>query len=178
MREWATSGRILLAAANLALIAILLWELDHPPGGSPLPPVAPVSPAHTVEPTLPTSHPAPRTRYRAIVERPLFEPSRRPPQPALPVTAAAPPAREPTQYRLSAVVIHGEHRTAIFQRRSSGETVPVAEGERLETWTLASLHADRATLTKDGQEITLQLRPHEPRAHTRENAFGPLAGVE
>ncbi|MCB1739416.1 MAG: hypothetical protein KDK91_03540 [Gammaproteobacteria bacterium] len=102
------------------------------------------------------------------LERPLFEPGRRPPpeEPEEPVnvveTAPAPPPEpiEPPSVQLDAVVLTGARRLALFSG-GAVEALRVTEGGLVEGWTVAEIREHEVVLRKADQEQVLDLRRFE-----------------
>ena len=106
----------------------------------------------------PASSPAPRlvtlpplTHYAAIVERPLFSPSRRPPA----VAAGAPSAEG--RYRLLGVVASGPRKKAFIADGS--RRLDLAEGEAIDGWTVKKIGTDSIVLTSPTGDTVLKLKP-------------------
>lgn len=160
----------LLTISGAALAAILMLELRPGPAvpvqtdttrqgaaeeGEPL--------AASPSPTL--SLPPPDT-FTEMVERPLFNPSRRPHERdggngMGTGSALAAASRDDIRLVLTAVIIHGEDRLALLRNREAGEILSVRAGERVGSWSLAEVHADRVVLEKQGSRVTLALRRFE-----------------
>jgi hypothetical protein len=134
-------------AAACAVIAVWPWLF---------PPV----PATRLLATAPASAPAPAlaalpplTSFSAIVERPLFSPSRRPPPGA---NATAGPLVA-SRYRLLGVLATGPKKRAFLA--DGARRIDVAEGERLDGWTVKQIGADSVRLTSPDGEAVLTLKP-------------------
>ena len=94
----------------------------------------------------------------AVLARPLFSPSRRPPAEA----EAAPPAplQEPARavWRVEGVIDAGGTRRAILRREGAAAGIHAAEGDTVEGWTLRSISADRVILVSPAGETILPAR--------------------
>lgn len=107
--------------------------------------------------------PAPRqampeqARFSAIVERPLFSMSRRPPA-AEPVMATTPTL----DISLAGVVVSTRESFALVKPNAGGEPMRVKEGEAISGWTVARIDADRILLRHEGTEAELRLDFAEP----------------
>lgn len=88
-----------------------------------------------------------------IVQRPLFEPERRP---RLPERIEEPVPDAP-RVRLSAVSVSSDVRIAVVQELDSGRTRRVREGERLSAWTIAEVQPDQIVLRWKDKETTIPL---------------------
>jgi type II secretory pathway component PulC len=93
---------------------------------------------------------APFTDFAAILERPLFAPSRRP----TPVEKAATVAIE-SRYRLQGVVSVGNARHALIAPVTGGAALELSEGDALEGWSVKTIESDRIVLTSPAGEATL-----------------------
>jgi general secretion pathway protein N len=80
----------------------------------------------------------------AILDRPLFSPSRRPPQPPV----VAPVAQRPPDlaWRLAGSTIRPGTREALFTQDGQ-QSRPVKEGDQLDGWNVSKIELDRVTLT-------------------------------
>lgn len=121
-----------LAAAAAApwLLAPSAWLGPAPaPGGAAAAPALPATPAMQT--------------FAALVERPLFTASRRPPP-----VAAAPAAGDLLlgRYRLSGVVVTPTRRIVLLREADSGKTLSVAQGERVGDWLVADVTRARIVL--------------------------------
>jgi general secretion pathway protein N len=138
-----------LGAAAILFAALAAWPWLAPPVPATRPPAAP--PANPPAPALAAL--APLANYAAIVERPLFSPSRRP-------APGAPSALGPSvesRYRLLGIVATGTKKKAFIAdgaRRSE-----IAEGETLDGWTVQEIGRDRVRLTSPSGEALLKLAP-------------------
>lgn len=111
--------------------------------------------------------PAPDGRFRAMVERPLFSPTRRPPPPPPPALAplAAPPVALPPPapaLSLSGVIAGGGGGVALLRRPQDAAPVPVALGGRIDGWTVAEIRPRSIVLRRDDRSVTVDL-PQPPR---------------
>ena len=105
--------------------------------------------------------PAPRSAatLAAVVERPLFSPSRRPPPPAVaPAAPAAPLEAAAPAWRVEGVIDAGGVRRAILRRAGAASSVHAAEGDAIEGWTVRSISADRVILGSPSGEAILPAR--------------------
>jgi hypothetical protein len=135
------------ATAACALMAVWPWLFPPVPATRPLA----TAPASTPAPAL--SALPPLTNFSAIVERPLFSPSRRPPPG---VSAAAGPLVA-SRYRLLGVLATGPKKRAFLA--DGARRVDVAEGERLDGWTVKQIGADSVRLSSSDGEAVLTLKP-------------------
>ena len=135
------------AAAVCAVIAVWPWLSTPVPATRPLT----TAPASTPVPALATLPPL--ANFSAIVERPLFSPSRRPPPGTN--TAAAPLVA--SHYRLLGVVATGPKKRAFLA--DGARHLDVAEGERLDGWTVKQIGADSVSLSSSEGEAILKLKP-------------------
>jgi hypothetical protein len=134
-------------AAISALIAVWPWLSPPVPANRPLA----TAPTSTPAPAL-TALP-PLASFSAIVERPLFSPSRRPP----PGTSTAAAPLVAGRYRLLGVVASGPKKRAFLA--DGARHIDIAEGERLDGWTVKQIGADSVLLSSSEGEATLKLKP-------------------
>lgn len=89
-----------------------------------------------------------------ILERPLFSPSRQPPDNA-PMGEAAKTEKEPLKLpgRLEGTAVLPGIREALFEREGD-KPLAVKEGQTIDGWTIASIQPDRVILrSDDGEQI-------------------------
>jgi hypothetical protein len=142
---------VLGAAAILcAVLAVWPWIVPPLPATRPLaaPPASTPSPALAALPLL--------TGYGAIVERPLFSRSRRPPAGA---AAALGPSIE-SRYRLLGIVAAGPKKKAFVA--DGARRLDITEGDTLDGWTVKEIGPDRMVLASPAGEATLRLKPVAP----------------
>jgi hypothetical protein len=135
------------SAAICAVIAA--WPWLSPPVPSARPRAA--APSSTPAPVL-TALP-PLTSFSAIVERPLFSPSRRPP----PGTDAALAPSVAGRYQLLGIVATGLKKRAFLA--DGARHFDIAEGDRIERWTVKQIGTDSVLLSSSEGETVLKLKP-------------------
>jgi general secretion pathway protein N len=111
----------------------------------------------------------PASALTATRERPLFAPTRRPPQP--PVKAEAlpppppppPPPAEPEKPQLTlvgTVTVTGEPQNiAVVRDQATNRLVRLHVGEEVSGWSLRSVDSRTMTVAKNSQTVTLSLPP-------------------
>jgi hypothetical protein len=92
-----------------------------------------------------------KARFAAIVERPVFSPTRRPPS----EEAAAPIAA--LDAALSGVVISSGEQFALLKSGTSNEPVRLKEGDEILGWTVARIEPNRILVRHDTMEQELLL---------------------
>ncbi len=147
------AGFCALALASLGLGRIVYGELGH--GSADIAPgrSAPASVAPTRGGDKPAGYALPPLeRFSAIIKRPLFSPSRRP------------PPREPEHleqldsFVLEGVLISPASRTAVVEHGRPPVTAHVVEGQDIEGWTVSSILPDRIVLRHGVTQHELKLR--------------------
>lgn len=136
-------------AAVIAVLGLLIWQLLAADMGPPVAQPRPTAAAARDTSVTPASFGmelGPIERYAAMVDRPLFDATRRPPPPAVPEQARNTPAQAPPQFTLQGVVLAPGRRSAIFRNITTSKVMRVTEGSRLGEWTVESLETDRAIL--------------------------------
>jgi hypothetical protein len=98
---------------------------------------------------------APFAAYAGTVNRPLFAPSRRPPQAA----AASVLGNDAGRYRLVGLVIAGAARHALIADKTTGRSVALGEGQAVAGWVVKRIEADAVILASPAGEVTLRLTP-------------------
>lgn len=108
------------------------------------------SPSGASETPIPSFEFPPLSEYSAIVERPLFSPTRRPIHviTELPVESLPPL----DTYVLIGVIDNANGMRALLRNNSSGETEVVAPGQDVHGWSVESVLPDQVTLKAAGQE--------------------------
>ena len=113
---------------------------------------------------------APRERFAVVGERPLFMPTRRPPDPPpppQPLRATAPPPPPPPALPLltvKAIVRDGDRWVAVL---SPGDRAPPEQAEPGSTvfgWTVTAIHPHAVELRSGARTARIELRPGEPPA--------------
>lgn len=98
--------------------------------------------------------PPPIHVFSAIVERPLFSPTRRPP--AAPALATQPAVRPRLDHlALIGVLISADGRVALLEQPRSPSILEAREGETVEGWTVESIAADSVMLRWQDSRHTL-----------------------
>lgn len=93
-----------------------------------------------------------------LMERPLFYPDRRMPEPTVQQAAAPPPT--PLRLKLEGVAIAGGSRVAVLRNLIGPGLVQLTEGDSHEGWTLDALTSTSARFSRDdGQTSELLLDP-------------------
>lgn len=135
----------LLGAMLVLVIALAAWPWLAPEAGSAPRPekVAAPSPAIAALP--------PQATFSAIVDRPLFSPTRRPP----PGSNAATTGIE-ARYRLLGLIVSETVRRAWLA--DGNRHFDVGEGDKLDGWTVARIDQDRLVLKSATGEAVLALR--------------------
>ena len=93
-----------------------------------------------------------KARFSAIVERPLFSSSRRPPSEEMAVAAAPTP-----DFSLFGVVISTGEPFALVKPGGGGDPVRVKEGEEISGWTVDRIESDRILIRHGRTEGELLL---------------------
>jgi hypothetical protein len=134
-------------AAVFAAVAIWPWLMP------PIPTSRPAAEPSTVAPALSPSNLPGLATYAAIVERPLFVPSRRPPPGATSSIAG--------RYRLLGIVGAGAKRKAFVA--DGTRRIEIGEGDAIDGWTVKAIEQDRVLLTSPaGEAAALKLARSAP----------------
>lgn len=103
--------------------------------------------------------PPPPEAFRAVVERPLFRPERRPP----PVVVDSPPAT-PTLNAITTPPIafvgtltRRGRRVALVTADSPGRLTELGLGDEIDGWRVVRLEVDRLVLERDGRMVEYRL---------------------
>ena len=149
-----------LLAVNAALALLLAWlwidKAGHLRNIHWQPPAPQTSNYAAMVPVLPGLAPADTSQFIAMLDRPLFSPTRRPPPPPPP---PSPLEQEPAD-NLGTAQLSG-----LFQGQGDGGAILQIAGkprrvrlrESVEGWTLSAVRDRSATFTRGGQSRVLQL---------------------
>lgn len=152
----------ILIAANLAVAAIVSAEILLPVQ----PATAHAATASGAAATLPdfgdTGIDAPSlSQLVDLLERPLFYPDRRMPEPEVQKAASPPPM--PLRLKLEGIAIAGGARVAVLRTLNGQGLMQLTEGESHDGWTLESLSSNSATFSRGAQTSELLLDPGSAR---------------
>ena len=100
--------------------------------------------------------------FAAMVDRPLFSPTRRPPPApiAMPAVAAAPPAPPAPampDVALSGVIAGGGGGVALLRRPQDAAPIRLRLGGQVDGWTLAEIRPRAVVLRRDDRAVTVDL---------------------
>jgi hypothetical protein len=137
-------------AALLALTPAFVAAADVAPQGDAQQPAAPAAPLAI----------QPLDGLRALRERPLFSPTRRPPPPP-PVAERRPeppsPPPPPPNIALYAVVVDGNEARAVVRTAPGADVIRVHPGDDIGGWTVARIETQRLVLSLDGRLATFTM---------------------
>lgn len=113
--------------------------------------------------------------YSAMVERPLFVPTRRPPPPPPPVVPPKPAMRK-GQFSLVGVILTKDKKLAFLREVATGKVTRVEEGKEINGILVASMEKEKVVLTQwdDREEIILKIQPM-PKMPATAQAVPPVA---
>lgn len=152
-----------LASVAAALSGLLAWQHLAPDPGPSRALAIRSAPGDGVPPETVTILPIapPPGAFTAIVERPLFDPSRRPPEPpAAPVVERT--VRQPAPlsgFTLIAIVIANGERLGVVQTPDRRRVELRAE-DSLDLWTVKRIDSDRMVLETGTKQGVLALDPN------------------
>lgn len=138
-----------LGATAIAFSVVAVWPWLFPP----VPAIRPLAAPAASAPALTLAPLPPLATFAAIVERPLFSPSRRPPPGAAGLLGASIESR----YRLIGIVVTGPKKKAFVAE--GARHFEIAEGDTLDGWAVSEIGRDRVRLTSSAGEATLKLLP-------------------
>jgi hypothetical protein len=155
------TGLLILFNAVLAVGLAALWitpsgQLRGTAWEAPAP-VVPAAIAAAEE--LPPRAPADTSRFLAVLEQPLFSPSRRPPPPLPPTTATAVPEHDPlANIQLQGTYASDAGEGGIFAR-VDGKNQRVSTGSLLGGWLVKSVVGRDVTFVRGEQTRIVRLAP-------------------
>jgi hypothetical protein len=143
------------------VVGVVEWHrVPEDPGREPLRDAEPLAPLEVTPPAISSL-----AAYEAIVERPLFNPERRPPpaEQAVDDTAATPAGSvtDATGWRLTAVLREAERHTVLIEDQT-GRTLALKAGDSLGDWKIEEIADDRVIIVTGSQRNTLLLHQFEP----------------
>jgi hypothetical protein len=95
---------------------------------------------------------APMTQFVDMMERPLFLPDRRMPQPK--VEQSQPIPTKPLGLKLEGIALSGGSRVAVLRNLNGNGLVQLVEGDSYEGWTLDALTSTSAMFSRNGEQGT------------------------
>jgi hypothetical protein len=146
-----------LGGAALLFSLLAAWPWLMRPSAPPHHAAAPATTPDTTLAPLP-----PLVSFAAIVERPLFAPTRRP-APGAPVVSAGPLVEG--RYRLIGIVSTAAKRHAFIA--DGTRRADLGEGDTFDGWTVKEIGADRVVLTSPAGETVLKLSRATPEPATK-----------
>lgn len=98
--------------------------------------------------------------YAAMLERPLFVPTRRPPPPPPPVVPPKPAMRK-GQFLLVGVILTKDKKIAFLREIANGKMLRVEEGKEINGIRVASMEKEKIVLKQwdDQEELVLKIQP-------------------
>ncbi|QBQ53535.1 type II secretion system protein N [Nitrosococcus wardiae] len=168
---------ILLVSLCLVVLGVIALEVRYPPrfgqAGNGANSSTPSS--NLIPERKPTGDVAllPFDHYEETVARPLFRPSRRPPEPEESESEAQQAAEQSQQpqvpakelFALNGVVVTEKKTVALLQDIKNNKNLRVREGEKLEGWQIVQIFPDKVLLKNNGHSEALELiRDFEPMA--------------
>ena len=90
--------------------------------------------------------------FYAILERPIFSPSRRPPA----IEALEAPPDSDVTFTLKGIMIDEDVRIALFRAKSNKKILRLREGDKIEGWTLVRIERDSVSLARGAIEKVLE----------------------
>lgn len=164
----ATTTNILLLLLWLAVLGLIAWFLLHPPRLQSTTPNALDMQLPQVGGQVAQSFELPElAHYQEIVERPLFQATRRPP--VAEETLAPVPEAEPedpdAEFTLIGVVVMPQGTVALLHNKETGKVNRLKVGEAAEKWQLETVEPERVVLRKGErtQELLLERNKRQPK---------------
>ncbi|MBK1731814.1 hypothetical protein [Thiococcus pfennigii] len=158
----------------LGLLALQWSDWPPPPTWTQAPPSAPAEPSGDLlaefAPLVDQDAGEERSAYAEVVERPLFVPDRRPPEPeaAEGQTAVADEAGVLETLDLVAVIMTPDLTMAWVKAATDPKLLEVRAGEELAGWIVREIRSDRLALEYQGRTETLLLRTFPARPERAE----------
>ena len=146
---------LLLATASAVLALRIRDDLQRPP--EPLAAAGPDAAAsgQTIEiPEMPKYDPPPIERFAAAIDRPLFNPQRRPPEGEPSASVVEDRALSAT---LQGILFATSGSVALLTAVGESSPVRVSEGDLFLGWRLLEIHPDKVVIERDDETVTLEL---------------------
>jgi general secretion pathway protein N len=172
LNNWHPASKLLVAVAVLAIPYLAWTSLGEAPAAVSVvqravpeaePPPTPAEPPGEV--TL--ARLPPLERFTAIVDRPLFSPSRRPPPPVeTPVEEVAAPEDEPEplppdnaapEVRFVGTVGQGGAMTALVVRDGQEPVIKLRVGDEVDGWRVSSVSASQLVIEHEAERLVLTI---------------------
>jgi len=164
---WHPLTRLLVLVAPIAIGASYLLQPDDSTtvsavvrAGDAQAALPPETPA-TDPPVTPLAAPELST-LTETVERPLFSPTRRGPQPPPPMVEAAappPPPAAPPALKVQGVILAGDRTVALLRRDDTGEMLTAHPGDDVSGWHVERIEPGLVTLSGPDGTVELPLFP-------------------
>ena len=148
-------AKVLLFLLFILVCGSLGWELNRQ-WQTPLPErTAPEAGQDGVAalPADPQFRMPPEESYSAILERPLFSPSRRPPEDAPSEVVTS----RDLEITFKGVIISAGERWALLERTDGKGKLRLQEGDEFQGWILEAIEAQRVIFRQDAEEKALPL---------------------
>ena len=142
----------------MALGGLVYAEIHARPVVESPPTVGPASEASAIALPAARKPTSDETGIQAILKRPLFSPSRRPPAEQT-LTEAALPTPD---FALFGVAITAGRPVALVKRGGGTEYERVSEGGQIGDWTVGQIKTDRISVHQDGVQAELRLAFETP----------------
>ncbi len=148
----------LMLGVCAALAWTVYWEIQV---GAPEPVEAAGGQAPPLSdlPAEPSFVMAPAESFSAILERPLFSPTRRPPAEGTVTIETGEPELEVT---VVGIIISSEEQIAIIKPKGGSQFVRLSEGDSFQGWILETIEPDRITFQRGDIEEHIELTYDEP----------------
>ena len=160
----------------IGLASIVYWQVEYPPTFPSRMAVAdgPAEPDPTRTPQAEFTI-SPLAAFSEIVDRPLFSPSRRPPQETDDSDTDAAPPPSPSRFILAGVIISAEERMVLLRRVNSTDLIRALLGQEIDGWYVVLIESDRVTLRRGDTVEIVKLQdnvedlPAQQRLRVRQN---------
>lgn len=178
----AALGILLIGLASLLLVQ--WWDWPPPPNwrasSAPANGQGEAVPLDVLDETIALDELRDREAYNEIIERPLFLPDRRPPDPDEDEEDQAPLDAEAVSIEtldLLAIIITPQLAKAWVRQGQATDHTEVRQGEEIAGWTVAEIRGDRLILERQDETGTLELRSYEaqPTSPQRTARQGPFS---
>jgi hypothetical protein len=96
--------------------------------------------------------------YASIIDLPLFDPTRRPPE--VEVKVVEPPKPVVKQLRIQAIgiAVTDDHLLAVIKDLSNGKILRLRIGDNIDDWALGRVSEDSLVFVRDGNEKEVQFK--------------------
>jgi hypothetical protein len=96
--------------------------------------------------------------YASIIDLPLFDPTRRPPQVEVKLVESPKPVVKQLKIQAIGIAVTSDHLLAVVKDLSTGKILRLRIGDSVEDWSLSRVSEDSLVFVRDGNEKIVQFK--------------------